>query len=433
VIEEDDSLPSPDAVRWTSRAYLLVVAGGALAALAVAIRDPVPLFAGLPLLLAPLLAAAQGPPVATADLTWEAAGLGPDVTIRGTLRADFGAASPDVSVSLPRLPGVTEVGPIRLERDRTNLRFEAHWRFSEPTIINAPDPRVVWRDPLGLTELPLGGARPALPLERYPPGLHRVGDIRLERTIYLPGEIRSRVAGASGEFYGLRQAAPNESPRRINWRATARAGRLLANDFELERTGDLIVLLDLRPTSAGAEADERIQGIARAAVYGIAEAFLRSKVRIGFAAFGEFVEAVPLSTGRIHRVRLLRAILAARRSTEAGPAERCALGLRRFFRPGITTLVVSSWTEDPAFDLVPYLRRQGFPVVLLSPSPLPMRAGTGDLATDDEVLSQRIERLERRARLAELWVHGPVVDWDDYWTLEPLVRTLRRPAHRRVS
>ncbi len=433
MIEEDEELPPPGSVHWTGRAYLLITFGGALCALAVALRSPVPLFAGLPLLLAPLLAAGQGPPTANADLTWEAEGLGPDVTVRGTLRGDFERSAPDILVRLPPPSGAVEAEPVLLERDAGTIRFRARWRFTEPTILNAPTPKVLWRDPLGLTELPLGGARPPLPLERYPPGLRRVGDIRLHRTVQLSGEIRSRVAGASGEFYGIREAAPGEPPRRINWRATARAGRLLANDYELERTGDLIVVLDLRPTSAGPELDDRLQGIARAAVYGIAESFLRGKVRIGFAAFGEFVEAVPLSTGRIHRVRLLRAILASRRSDVAGPAERCALGLRRYFRPGITTLVVSSWTEDPAFDLVPYLRRQGFPVVLLSPSPIPLRAGRGGLGPAEEALAQRIERLERRARLADLWVHGPVVDWDDYWSLEPLVRTLRRPAHRRVS
>ena len=79
------------------------------------------------------------------------------------------------------------------------------------------------------------------------------------------------------------------------------------------------------------------------------------------------------------------------------------------------------------------LSRQGFPVVLLSPSPLPMRAGSGGLEAADEALAVRVERLERRLRLADLWVHGPVVDWDDYWTLEPLARVLRRPAYRRVS
>ena len=432
MIEEEPRAHQP--VRWTSRAYLLVIAGGGLAAIAVALRDPVPLFAGLPLLLAPLLAAASVPQqLYQVDLEWASSGMGQDVTITGELRAKFGRHAGDVSLALPIPLGTTEEGPAEIQRGPELIRFTIRWRFAEPSIVTVPAPRIFWRDPLGLTERTLEGARPSLPLERYPPGLQHVGAMRLERTVMLPGEIRTRVAGASGDFYGLREAAPDEPPRRINWRATARTGRLLANDYQLERTGDLIVLLDTRPSALGPEVDERLLGVARAAVYGIAESLLRSKVRIGFAAFGEFLEAVPLSTGRIHRVRVLRAIVGARRSDVAGPSERCALGLRRFFRPGVTTLVVSAWAGDPSFDLLPYVRRQGFPVILLSPSPLPMFVGTGGLAPEDEVLAQRLERLERRTRLSDLWVHGPVVDWDDYWTLDRLVRVLRQPAHRRVS
>ena len=431
---DDAEAPPDEGVQWTARAYLLVGFGAALSVLSVALRDPVPLFAGLPFLLAPVLAAALVPRrLARVDLEWQGSGLGPEVAISGVLRGEFGASAPDISVALPNLLGVSEVEPVRFERGPREIRFTTRWRFAEPSIVAAPPPRVTWRDPFGLTELPLNGDRPSLPLERYPPGLQRVGSLHLERTIMLPGEVRSRVVGASGEFFGLREAEPNEPPRRINWRATARAGRLLANDYYLERTGDLVVLLDVRPTSAGPDFDNRLLGVARAAVYGIAESFLGSKVRIGFASFGEFLEAVPLSTGRIHRVRLHRAIVAARRSDVAGPAERCALALRRFYRTGVTTLVVSSWTDDPGLDLVPYIRRQGFPVVLLSPSPLPMRQGTGGLEPQDEPLATRLERLERRARLGDLWVHGPVVDWEDYWSLDPLVRILRRPAYRRVS
>ena len=426
--------PTPaQPVRWTGRAYLLVVFGGGLAAVAVALRSPVPLFAGLPLLLAPLLAAASVPPqLSRVDLDWQASGLGQDVTISGELRGDFGGSAGDISIAIDRPPGTVEAEPARFQRDPKSIRFSTRWTFAEPSIVTVPPARVFWRDPLGLTERPLDGQRPPLPLERYPPGLSRAGSIRLERTIMLPGEIRSRLAGASGDFYGLREAAPDEPPRRINWRATARAGRLLANEYQLERTGDLVIVLDVRPSSYGPEIDERLLGVARAAVYGIAESLLRSKVRVGFASFGEFVDAVPLSTGRIHRVRVLRSIVAARRATVAGPAERCALGLRRFYRPGVTTLVVSSWAGEPGFDLLPYVRRQGFPVILLSPSPLPLYARTGGLAPADELLAQRLEKLERRIRLSDLWVHGPVVDWENYWTLEPLVRVLRRPAYGRV-
>ncbi len=432
----DEPIPEPPAepVRWTPRTYLLLAFGALLAVSSIALRDPVPLFAGLPFLLAPVLAGLHVPVgLADVDLSWQTGGLGADVVVTGLLRGNFGSSARDVGVVMPAVDGVTELGPIRYTREPTAIRFTLRWRLHEPSILTVPPPRVVLRDPLGLTERTLEGARPILMLERYPPGLQRTAQLRLQRTIPAPGESRSRTIGPSGEFFGIRAADPSEPPRRINWRASARAGHLLANDYQLERTGDLVVLLDVRPSDYGPEFDERLLGVARAAVYGIAESFLRAKVRIGFAAFGEFVEAVPLSTGRIHRVRLLRAILASRRAEVAGPSERCALGLRRFYRPGVTVLVVSSWAGDPTFDLVPYVRRQGFPVVLLSPSPLPMRRGTGGLDPADEPIAVRLERLERRVRLSDLWVHGPVVDWDDYWTLEPLARVLRRPTYRRVS
>lgn len=433
-IEEEPPLAPPGPVRWTWRAYLLLGFGGVLAAFAVASRDPVPLFAGIPLLIVPFLAASHvAGRLSRVDLAWQATGLGPDVTITGELNGEFGGEGVDIAFQVPRPFGATEVGPPKLDIGPTRIGFTIRWRLAEPSVMVVPAPPVVWRDPVGLTERVLDGARPSLPIERYPPSLHRMGSIRLERTTTLPGEVRSRLLGASGEFFGLREPAPGEPPRSVNWRATARAGRLLANDYRLDRTGDLLVLLDVRPTSLGPDVDERLLGVARAAAHGIAESFLQSKTRIGFASFGEFLKAVPLSTGRVHRVRLLRAIAAARREPAAGPAMRCALGLRRHYPRGVTTLVISTWTEEPTFNLVPYIQRQGFPVILLSPSPLPMRAGSGGLTTADEPLAERLERLERRVLLSALWAHGPVVDWDDFWTLDPLARLLRRPSYGRVA
>ncbi len=420
--------------RWTSRAYLVVAFGGGLVALAVAFANPVPLFAGLPLLLAPLLAVGQLPGrLASADLEWRATGLGPDVGIEGLVRGNFGSFATDVAIRVDRPPGATETQPIRLVADPQGIRFTVRWRLAEPSIVLVPPAVVVWRDPLGLTVRRLVGARPTLAVQRAPPWPRRGRAVRLERLTTHPGEVRSRLVGPSGDFYGVREAAPGEPPRRINWWATARTGRLLANDYQLDRTGDLLILIDRRPSALGPELDERLLGVARAAAYALAESLLQNKVRFGYASFGEFVQAVPLSTGRIHRLRVLRAIVASRRSAVVGPAERCALGLARFYRPGVTTLIISSWTGEPTANLVPYVQRRGFPVVLLSPSPLPLREGTGDLEATDELLARRIEQLERRAQLSELWSHGPVVDWTDYWSLEPLARVLRRPSPKRVS
>ena len=421
-------------VRWTGRAYLLLATGAALAMVALIARTPVALFVGLPLLIAPLATASlvprSGP---SADLTWAAGGEAASVEVEGTLHGSFGSGAANLVVEVVPPPGAIVARPVRIERGPESVRFAVAWRLREPTVSRVPAPEVLWRDPLGLCELPVGGARPELPLERYPAELHRLGPIRLDRTIAAPGETQSRRLGRSGEFHGIREAAPDEPWGRINWRASARFGRLLANEFQVDLTGDLLILLDVRACSGDRQLDERLLGIARAAVFGIADSVLHSKLRVGYASFGEFLDAVPLSAGRGHRARVLAAITSSRLSPVAAPAERCAHSLRRYYRPGVTTLVFSSWTGEPSEGLAPYLRRQGFPPLLVSPSALPLLRPSTKLGREDEALARRLQVLDRRARLAETWRYGPVIDWDDYWSLEGLARFLRRPMRRGVA
>lgn len=422
----------PSAVRWTGRAFLLLGVGAALLVFAVLLENSVPVFLALPLLAAPFAAPWTAPKgLGSVDLRWEESGAGSEVEVTGELsgRLDGGEREVEVVFALPAT--IRERRPTEYRYTTDRVAFSASWSIVEPMVVTLPAPLVEWADPLGLSRRELGGARPDLRLDRYPAGLQDLSTVRLHRTIQLPGESRSRRIGATGEFFGLREAVPGEPMRQINWAATARAGRPLANDFQLDRAGDLVVLLDTRPTGLGPPYDERLLGIAKAAAFGIAEAFLRGKVRIGLAVFGEFVDAVPLSTGRIHRLRLQKRIDDVRLASSPGPAPRCAYGLRRYFRPGVTTLVVSAWAGEDTGELSPYLQRQGYPVVLLTPSTAPLDAASFDLPAGEEQLARAIERLERRVRLAPLWLHGPVIDWEEYWSLSSLVHYMRQPVWRR--
>jgi len=75
----------------------------------------------------------------------------------------------------------------------------------------------------------------------------------------------------------------------------------------------------------------------RAAAFGLASTFLAEKARVGLATFGEYLEPVPLGTGRLQRFRIRRALQAARVAETAGPPERLAVapGRRRL---GVTLL-----------------------------------------------------------------------------------------------
>lgn len=424
-----DPPPPPSPLRWRTRAFVLLAAGLAAASAGVLARQPALLFLGLPLLLAPLAAVLSGPPKDPhARLEWRVDGTGSIVDVVGLIEVAGPTRPDDVEVSFERPAGLIERAPPLVERGPDSISFTLAWATSEPVIAPVAPPRLSWIDPLGLVERAVALEAPALAIERYPPELLRLGTVRLERTILLPGETRSHRIGSSGEFFGIRDATPSEPPRRINWPASARAGRLLANEFELDRTGDVLILLDARPSLLGRSIDERLLALSAAAAFGVADAFLREKSRVGLGVFGEFLEAVPLAGGRTQRLRVRRQLLAARLTRSPGPAERCAVSLRRHFPTGVTTIVFTSLGDDASDELLAHMRWRGYPAIVVSPSPLPLQEAARSLSPEDELLVARLARLVRRDRLARVWEHAPVVDWEEYWSLGGLVDLLRRPG-----
>lgn len=64
------------------------------------------------------------------------------------------------------------------------------------------------------------------------------------------GGQRVRLPGASTEFERVREYVPDDEFRHINWKATARRGQPMVNQFEAERSQNLVVLLDAGRTMA---------------------------------------------------------------------------------------------------------------------------------------------------------------------------------------
>lgn len=425
------SAPPPNPVVWRPSALIFLSAGAILLVVAIAVRNPVPLFAALPLILAPA-AAAWGAParVGPATVHWSDSGTAGEARVEGELRPPAGIRPRDVCLSLTAPPPFepVESPPPRL-RD-TGLAFSGQWQSRFPAFATVAPPLAAWRDPLGLVERPLVVEAPALRLERFPPEVARIGRIRLRRTSSQPGENRSRALGGSGEFFSIRESAPTDTPRQINWRATARYGRLLANEFQLERTGDVLILLDLRPTALGTIRDLELLSIARGAALGIATGFLGTKARVGLGLYDEFLTAVPLGSGRRQRYRIQRALESAALGTIPGPGERLAVSLRRYYPPGVTTVLLSSLVdEEDSLALLRNIRRRGYPTVVLSPSPLPLMVPPDRTPSPEEAIAYRLRRLLRRRQIGRTWSEAPVVDWEEYWSLAPFVRLMSAPRH----
>lgn len=418
---------SPGWFKWSSRTYVLYAVAAIFVFAAVALRNPAALFLAVPLLLGPITATFGFPAAVTsATLRWDVEGSGNSVRVVGTFRWNAPIRNGRMIPIFAPPASLVEAAPPERKPDPSQLEFALMYRIPGPSLLEIPTPRLVWRDAWGFVEHEVPVVGEPVSVERYPPEIHRLDRIRLERTTPAPGEMRSRMLGGAGEYFAVRPAVSGDSRRQINWRATARAGRLLSNDFHLERTGDLVVLLDLRPSGLGPTRDDRMVNVARAAAFGIADAFLSQKSRVGVGVFTDQLAVVPLGSGRLQRFRIRTLLRDAVMPVEGGPPERFAISVRRFFPPGAFVILISPLLEDEAVMVIPLLRRRGFPTVVLSPSPLAV-LGLSE-RTEEDRIATRLLRLVRRQRLGDAWKQAPVVDWDDYWSLAPFVRFLQNPA-----
>jgi uncharacterized protein (DUF58 family) len=420
--------------QWRSAALVLLGAGAVLAAVAV-YRDNAPtLVLAVAFFLAPLAARTTAPtrsPQAT--MTWSSSGEGREVTVEGRLVVSPGVPIEGLSLTFFRPEPLREVAPPQLRRGPGEVNVRLAWTAEFPCMAILALPRASWTDPLGLIEVPVPVRGSALRLERFPPETARIRARYLRRTTVFPGEVPSRQRGSGGEFFAIRQSTVGDTPRQINWPASARVGRLMANEFLRERTGDLLIILDLRPTSLGPGLDAEVLSMSRAAALGIASAFLAEKARVGLALFDEYVTAVPLGTGRLQRFRIRAALQQAQVGSIAGPAERLAVALGRYFPRGIGCLVISPLADDEGPLMLAHMRRRGFDPFVLSPSTLPLIFPPEVAQDRADQLAGRLFRLARRRRLAAAWQEAPVIEWEEYWSLAPLVRYLSRPPPRRTG
>jgi uncharacterized protein (DUF58 family) len=119
--------------------------------------------------------------------------------------------------------------------------------------------------PLGLIRRAVRLADSAQPVRVYPNlrELRRY-DLMVRRGLETQAVGRPvRAPGASTEFERLRDYVPDDDFRRINWKATARRGQPIVNQFEAERSQNLVILLDAGRSMAALaepEVDDTLDG-----------------------------------------------------------------------------------------------------------------------------------------------------------------------------
>lgn len=244
----------------------------------------------------------------------------------------------------------------------------------------------------------------------------------------LVGAHRSRRYGDGGELAGIRQFAPGDRLRRIDWRTSLRTRELHVVQTLSDRDAEVVLLLDLlheAGTSGGIEGAASVLDITVRASAGIAQHYLNRGDRVLMLEYGGRARALRSGSGRRHYLATLEWLLAVREGIGVYDPVARLFGQHQIPSNALT-VVLTPLLEERSVTMLARLARSGRSVVAVDTLPPDIEAPSDGKWSD---IAFRLWRLERRNTLDQLLEHGvPTVTWAGAGTLDLVLRDVARMA-----
>jgi len=160
--------------------------------------------------------------------------------------------------------------------------------------------------------------------------LDRSGDPVARAKLIEASLRRLRRRGAGGEFSTLREYGPDDEFRAIDWKASARRGRTMVAQYEVERSQQIVVALDAGRLMTARLGDRRKLDYAVSAALAIAAIARLAADRVGVLAFaGRVLARVAPGAGAAHAARLTDVLSDLEPTLEEADYERAFIALER--------------------------------------------------------------------------------------------------------
>ncbi len=298
-----------------------------------------------------------------------------------------------------RTKGRHMIGPVRL-RSRDLSTFFVHETVGEEAIPITVSPA---REDLRKTMVPVYRTRPWW------------------------GQIPSRAPGIGTDFWSIRNYASGDEMRRINWKASARLDSLLTNEFEGEKSGDFVIILDAREEAAAGTAYENAVEMGVRAAVSLAEFLLEGRNRVGLITMRSVLDWVYPDFGRRALHRIVQALVNVKPGGQ-WRLEHLPWVLGRFFPTGSHLIIISPEVDASTRSAILEMRARGFEALVLSPSAIDIEMRLAK-ANGPTRVAYEILKLERSAELGLMRTYADVVDWKPG---EPLAMALKEVGTRMI-
>lgn len=248
----------------------------------------------------------------------------------------------------------------------------------------------------------------------------------------LVGAHRSARTGSGTEFSGIRGFEPGDRLRRINWRVSARSGRLHVTTTRAEEDAGVLLVVDAladHGRSDGVDGGESSLDLTVRAAAAVAEHAVRQGDRVSLRVLGRDSRQLGYGAGWVHLRRVLGALAAVQPvPAQDGEVERLQLRAAE----GTMVVVLSPMLAEVLGTVTATALRRGLPTLVVDTLPEDaapaVTRGTDPVAAD---LAWRLRKLEREQVLSSLAALGcPVVPWRGPGTIDEVTRRLARRAQQ---
>jgi uncharacterized protein (DUF58 family) len=267
-----------------------------------------------------------------------------------------------------------------------------------------------------------------LPVKAYPLTEPFRADEAMPRAAGLVGQHHSRRLGEGGELAGVREFAPGDRLRRIDWRVTLRTRRVHVVSTLSDRDAEVVLLLDVlheAGRSGGTGGAASVLDITVRAAAGIAEHYLHRGDRVSMLEYGLRARRLRPATGRRQYLTVLEWLLDVRPSGGSYEPAPAAFGTQ-LLSANALVIVLTPLLDQRSASMIAGLARSGRFVVAVDTLPPGLRpAAVGDWAP----LAHRLWRMSRENVIGQLREHGvPVVAWAGAGSLDEVLRDVARMA-----
>ena len=164
----------------------------------------------------------------------------------------------------------------------------------------------------------------------------------------LAGAYLSAFKGQGIEFSEVREYAPGDDIRAVDWNVTSRTGTLQVKKFVEERELTVLFWLDVSRSFAFGSGDRFKRETAAEVAAALAFSAIRSGDRVGAVLFTDRAETrLPARKGRRHGLRVLRDLLYFQPEGRGTDIAAAAALLNRVARRRATVFLVSDFLGDP--------------------------------------------------------------------------------------